>query len=170
LARIGLKIFYLRTRVRRISQQEMADVLGVRQATLSHIERGTTLPTYALLLELCRFFDVTPTFLMDDERGVIPATSDRWSMRGALLTAGMWIEAPRDRLIGLGDGRVLCPLLPGENFHDEDAKEARLREKAEVDRLAEERDALERLLVRTMQGELRRHPRRRRHERPEQAS
>ncbi len=37
VARIGAKLYYLRTRERRLSQQQAADGLGIRQATLSHL-------------------------------------------------------------------------------------------------------------------------------------
>ena len=112
MARIGLKIFYLRTRVRQLSQQKMADAIGIRQATLSNIEQGISQPTTPLLLELCKYFDVTPTYLVDDARGVQPLPSERWSQRNALVAVGMWIEAPRVDVVDRGDGNVLCPLLP----------------------------------------------------------
>ena len=125
MARIGLKIFYLRTRVRQLSQQKMADAIGIRQATLSNIEQGISQPTTPLLLELCKYFDVTPTYLVDDARGVQPLPSERWSQRNALVAVGMWIEAPRVDVVDLGDGNVLCPLLPKEAFYDEEAKAER---------------------------------------------
>src|SRR5690606_24196595 len=56
VAKLGLKVFYLRTREKRWSQQQVADALGVRQATLSHIEQGRSLPNCALLRALCEFF------------------------------------------------------------------------------------------------------------------
>ena len=162
MARLGLKIFYLRTRERQMSQQALADALGIRQATVSQIEQGVAGPSCPLLLELCKFFDVTPTFLLEDERGVIPLPSERWSMRQALVTVGMWIEAPADAVLRTGDGKVLCPLLPGESFYDDEAMRVRVQQRdavaanAKMDRRQEELH-----MARALQGELRAHPLRR---------
>jgi transcriptional regulator with XRE-family HTH domain len=168
LARIGLKLFFLRTREREQSQQQVADALGIRQATLSHIEQGRSLPACELLLTLARFYDVTPTFLLDDGRGVLPLPSERWRNRNALATTGMWVEAPRDRIVSTRDGKALCPLLPGEAFYDDDAAQLRAGERGvagvqqEVASAQAARHALEQELVRALQGELRAHPQRRR--------
>ena len=51
MTRIGLKIFYLRTREQRLSQAQLAKALGIRQATLSHVEQGISLPSCTLLLQ-----------------------------------------------------------------------------------------------------------------------
>jgi len=162
LARIGLKVFYLRTRVRKQSQQKMADTIGVRQATLSNIEQGVSQPTTALLIELCKYFDVTPTYLVDEARGVEPLPSERWSQRNSLVTAGMWIEAPKTAVVDLGDGKMLCPLLPQEAFYDDEAKSEREgRSKEGVKKLQQKRRGRERSLERMLQGELRAHPLRR---------
>ena len=167
MARIGLKLFYLRTRVRKISQQELADTIGVRQATLSNIERGTSLPTCPLLLELSRFFDVTPTFLLDDERGVRPHASERWSQRDALVTTGMWVEVPIDQIVKLDANKAVCPLLPSESFYDDEAKQRRQDEAARVAKravakLRQERTRDDLALAEALEGELAKHPQRRR--------
>lgn len=163
MARLGLKIFYLRTRVRQVSQQQLADDLGVRQATLSNIERGSSQPTVPLVIELCKYFDVTPTYLIDDDHGLVPLPSDRWSVRDSLVTAGMWIEAPKKALLDVGKGKVLCPIVPGEAFYDDEARRQRQRDReAELEALYESRRKQERSLVRVLQGELRAHPQRRR--------
>jgi transcriptional regulator with XRE-family HTH domain len=166
VARLGLKVFYLRTRERCLSQQAVADALGVRQATLSNIERGVSMPSAPLLLELCRFYDVTPTYLIDEARGVVPLVSERWSLRDALATVGMWVEASRDSIVELEDGKLLCPLESGETFYDEDARvvrqqngQARARESMEA--LLEERRKQEEELIRILDEELQTHPRRR---------
>ena len=161
MARIGLKIFYLRTRVRKVSQQQMAGELDIRQATLSNIERGLSLPSTPLLVELCRYFDVTPTYLIDEDRDILPLPSERWSIRNSLVTVGMWIQAPKKSVVDLGDGKLLCPLLPGEPFYDEEAKERRAADQPQ-EALAKRRRREERALLRALQGELREHPQRRR--------
>jgi len=167
LARLGLKIFYLRTRERKLSQQAVADSMGVRQATLSNIEQGVSLPSAPLLLELCKFYDVTPTFLVDDDRGVVPFPTERWRLRDALVTVGMWVEVSKDDVVHLGDGKLLCPLKPGESFYDDDARRAREkagrgRSQRELKALFADREDEEKSLVRALNGELRTHPRRRR--------
>lgn len=168
MARIGLKLFYLRTRERELSQQHVADALAIRQATLSHIEQGQSLPACELLLALARFYDVTPTFLLDDARGVLPLPSERWRNRNALATTGMWVEAPRESVITTKDGKALCPLLDGEAFYDDDAAQLRRGEGGtagvaqEVAGAQAARHKLEQELLRALQGELRAHPQRRR--------
>lgn len=161
VARLGMKLFYLRTRERRESQQVVAASLGVRQATLSHIEQGVSVPTAALLLELSRYFDVTPTFLLDDERGVLPLPSDRWRNRHALVTVGMWVAAPMETLDSQPDGTVLVPLLPGQQFLDEEARRAQGAGTRALAELAADRGQQEKALQRVLQGELRTHPLRR---------
>lgn len=164
VARLGLKIFYLRTRVREISQQELADTLGVRQATLSNIERGLALPTVPLLVELSRFFDVTPTFLLDDARGVQPRATERWSARNGLVTSGMWIEAETKNAVRLSDGKLLCPVSAGEAFYDDEAKQR--REESDADNLLKSlfrtRKRAEQNLAKALRAELEKHPRARR--------
>ena len=162
MTEIGLKVFYLRTRVRKTSQQKMADHLRVRQATLSNIERGRSQPTTSLLVEFCKYFDVTPTYLVDDERGIPPQPTDRWSLRDTVVTAGMWIEAPSDSLVRLDSDKVLCPLLPGEGFYDEEAKSEREHTSIdEVRELYQARLKQERALTRELRKELQAHPGRR---------
>lgn len=167
MARLGLKIFYLRTRERSLSQQAVADSMRVRQATLSNIEQGVSLPSAPLLIELCRFYDVTPTFLLDEDRGVVPLPSERWRLRDALVTVGMWVESPKKGLVQLEDGKVLVHLEAGESFYDEEARQARekntgAQSQRAMKKLFANRQDEERSLVRALNGELRSHPRRRR--------
>lgn len=131
MAGLNLKLFWLRTREKALSQQAVADALEVRQATISHLERGQSMPNAALLLRLCRFFDVTPTWLLDEARGIPPLPTERWAMRDALLTVGMWVEAPAKSVVRLRDGAVLCPLLPEAAFYDDEAAEIRRSGKGE---------------------------------------
>ena len=163
MARIGLKLFYLRTRERNRSQQVVAGELGIRQATLSNIEQGVSQPTSALLLELCKYFDVTPTFLLDEDRDVVPLPPERWGARNALVTTGMWVEVPADKVIKARDGRPLCPLLPGEPFYDAEAAELRAvggtkgAGRADLQGLGDERRKQHRALVRALEDELKSH-------------
>ena len=167
MARLGLKLFHLRTRVRRLSQQQLADELGMRQATLSHIERGQSLPQLPLLLLLCQFFDVTPTWLLDDARGFEVLPSDRWSMRHGLLTTGMSVECSEDALEDLGESKRLLRLGEGLSFYDEEAATVRRDAGGAAEaakqlgerrsQRADEEDAL----IQELEAELQKHPRRR---------
>ncbi|HMQ21177.1 MAG TPA: helix-turn-helix transcriptional regulator [Planctomycetota bacterium] len=161
MARLGLKIFYLRTRDQKLSQQELADRLGVRQATLSNIERGRMLPTLPLLIEFCRYFDVTPNYLLDEERGVEPLPTERWSMRNHLVTTDMWVEVKASEVRRLPDGKLLCPLLPGESFFDDEARERREADitRASVQELETERARKRRALEAALDAELEMPPR-----------
>jgi transcriptional regulator with XRE-family HTH domain len=164
LAALNVKLFYLRTREKRVSQQAVADALDVRQATVSHLERGQSAPNSALLLDLCRYYDVTPTWLLDDERDIPPLPTERWSLRNALLTVGMWIEAPAKAVVRLKGGGVLCPLLPDAAFFDDEA--ARIRRDGKSDRalrtaltnLAAQRAELQASLLAELEAEQARHP------------
>lgn len=167
MARIGLKIYYLRTQVTSISQADLAKALGVRQATISHIERGRSQPNTALLLEFCRFFDVIPAYLIDPDRGLPLRPTDRWSLRDANVTAGMWIEVAQEDVVEAGEDRLFIPLLPGQGFYDEEAYEearqlATSEERArELARLLEKTEKLSRQMEEEIESELQEHPRRR---------
>ena len=126
MASLSLKLFYLRTREKKLSQRDVAEALGVRQATISNLEQGTTQPHWPLLVNLCKFYDVTPTYLADQERGVVPRATERWSLRDALVTLGMWVEVPKDAAHEVGPS-LLCELRPGNAFFDSDALEVRRR-------------------------------------------
>lgn len=164
---LNLKLFYLRTREKRLSQAAVAEELDVRQATISYLERGQTSPAAALLLRLCHYFDVTPTWLVDTERDIPPLPTERWRHRNALLTVGMWIEAPPDSVEELADGAALCPLLPGAAFFDDEA--ARIRRsgegvrsiRARIAALAKARARLHAELAAELEAELGVHPRQR---------
>ncbi len=167
MASLNLKLFYLRTREKGLSQQAVADALDVRQATVSHLERGQSSPTAALLLSLCLFFDVTPTWLLDEERDIPPLPTERWTLRNGLLTVGMWIEAPAKAIVRLRGGRALCPLLPDAAFFDDEAAQIRRSEKGErairaaIATLAEQRAELHAKLAAELAAEQTVHPRQR---------
>jgi transcriptional regulator with XRE-family HTH domain len=164
VASLGLKLYYLRTREAKLSQQAAADALGIRQATLSHLERGRSMPNHDILRILCEFFDVTPTYLMDDARGVLPRITERWSQRDALLTTGMTLETDPDRG---EDGGLLIELHAGDAFYDAEAARVRRAEahpgraRAALERITAERDREEQELQAQLHAELDEHPRRR---------
>ena len=56
-----------------LQASQLAKTLGVRPATMSHLEQGRSLPTLPMLLALCKHYDVSPTYLLDDERPIEPA-------------------------------------------------------------------------------------------------
>ena len=123
--KLGQKLLYLRTREKRITQTVLAEHLQVRQATVSNLEQGGSLPSIPLLMDLCTFFDVTPTYLLDDETPLIPTEKDRWNCRNALVAVGQYLEVPNNALHELESGSTLVALLPGTPIYDEDA--ARIR-------------------------------------------
>jgi transcriptional regulator with XRE-family HTH domain len=167
VASLGLKLFYLRTREKKLSQRDVATKLSIRQGTVSFLEQGVTAPHWALVVDLCKFYDVTPTYLADETRGVVPRATERWGLRDSLITLGMWVELEQDSAEDLGNKRLIYQLAPGSKFFDEEAAEVRRRYKREANSRSaltvlrtkyrtEERD-LEKQLIR----ELREHPRRR---------
>lgn len=163
MASLGLKLFYLRTREKKLSQREVAAQLGVRQATISHLEQGVTAPHWALIVDLCRFYDVTPTFLADESRGVVPRVTERWGLRNDLVTLGMWIESGGDA----GGDSQLLRLDPGTAFYDEEAMSIRREfedaasSKQSLEQHAAAQQAKDQGLEEALRTELTQHPRRR---------
>lgn len=49
-----------------ISQQALADAIGVQQSTISEIERGGNQPSWKTLHKLAQFFDVQPGNLLNE--------------------------------------------------------------------------------------------------------
>ncbi len=117
MRRLHLKLFYLRTRFKREPQGVTAKKLGVRPATMSHLEQGRSLPTLPMLESLCRHYDVTPTYLLDDTRPIEPEVRDRWSERDAQISRGDWLEVPDGAAIKAADGTLLCPVMGGARFY-----------------------------------------------------
>ena len=126
MRRLHLKLFYLRTRYKREAQGVTARVLGVRPATMSHLEQGRSLPTLPMLMALSRHYDVSPTYLLDDERPVEPQARDRWSERNNLIARGHWLEVPDGAAIRTNDGVLLCPVMSGSRFYDSTAQADRI--------------------------------------------
>lgn len=66
LNKLGKKLRQLRLE-RRLSQQEVANFVGIHFATLARYESGERLPDVNMLKKLADFFGVTMDDLMDDE-------------------------------------------------------------------------------------------------------
>lgn len=126
MRRLHLKLFYLRTRFKREPQGVTARTLNVRPATMSHLEQGRSLPTLQMLEALCRHYDVTPTYLLDDERPIEPQPRDRWSERNRMICRGDWLEVPEGAAIKTADGVWLCPVMGGARFYDSTAQAQRM--------------------------------------------
>lgn len=126
MRRLHLKLFYLRTRHKREPQGVTAKTLGVRPATMSHLEQGRSLPTLPMLDALCRHYDVTPTYLLDDDRPIEPQARDRWSERNVVIGRGDWLEVPDGAAIKTADGQWLCPVMGGARFYDSTAQAQRM--------------------------------------------
>lgn len=126
MRRLHLKLFFLRTRVKREAQGVTARTLGVRPATMSHLEQGRSIPTLPMLYALCRHYDVTPSYLLDDERPIELAGADRWSQRQNLVARGSWLEVADGALVAAADGSKLCPVLDGARVFDAAAHSQRV--------------------------------------------
>lgn len=126
MRRLHLKLFYLRTRYKREPQGVTAKILGVRPATMSHLEQGRSLPTLPMLLALCRHYDVTPSYLLDDDCPIEPTTRHRWSERNSAVSRGNWLEVPDGAAVKTNDGVFLCPVMNGARFYDSSAQAQRM--------------------------------------------
>ncbi|HEU4418799.1 MAG TPA: helix-turn-helix transcriptional regulator [Planctomycetota bacterium] len=126
MRRLHLKLFYLRTRLKREAQGVTAKILGVRPATMSHLEQGRSLPTLPMLLALCKHYDVTPTYLLDDERPIEPSSRDRWTERDNVVARGNWLEVPEGALVSTHDGARLVAVQPGARYYDASAQAQRM--------------------------------------------
>lgn len=126
MRRLHLKLFYLRTRLKREAQGVTAKLLGVRPATMSHLEQGRSLPTLPMLLALCKHYDVTPTYLLDDDRPIDPLARDRWSERENVVSRGNWLEVPEGAMVTTHDGARLVAVQPGARFYDASAQAQRM--------------------------------------------
>ena len=62
----GKNISNLR-REKNVSQEELAEYVGVGKAAISKIELGTSFPTFANLEKIAQYFDATPTQLFGTE-------------------------------------------------------------------------------------------------------
>ena len=145
MRRLHLKLFYLRTRYKREPQGVTAKTLGVRPATMSHLEQGRSLPTLPMLLALCKHYDVTPTYLLDDTRPLEPQPRDRLSETNAVITRGDWLEVPDGAAIKTADGVLLCPVMAGARFYDSTSQAQRM--------LCKSRDESEQLQAQLAQNE-----------------
>lgn len=126
MRRLHLKLFYLRTRLKREAQGITAKTLGVRPATMSHLEQGRSLPTLPMLLALCKHYDVTPTYLLDDERPIDPTSRDRWAERDNVVARGNWLEVAEGAMVTAHDGARLVAVQPGARYYDASAQAQRM--------------------------------------------
>jgi transcriptional regulator with XRE-family HTH domain len=118
MRRLHLKLFYLRTRLKREAQGVTAKTLGVRPATMSHLEQGRSLPTLPMLLALCKHYDVTPTYLLDDARPIEPTGRDRWAERDNVVARGHWLEVADAAMVTAHDGTRLAAVQSGAKSYD----------------------------------------------------
>lgn len=137
MASLGLKLYYLRTRRRNASQTAVARELGIRQSLVSQLERDKIVPQIELLLAVCRYYDVSADWLLDEDCGVEPGPADSWSLRVARVVPGMWIEVAKADAHELDGQRYLCRISDGAESFDDAA--------AELRRSASEKDFLQRV-------------------------
>lgn len=60
----------------KLTQQQLADRLGVAKSVVSYYESGDRFPSYDVLVKIARTFHVTTDFLLDVERTRILDVSD----------------------------------------------------------------------------------------------
>ena len=59
----------IRRRRRKLSQAELADQIGISRNFVSMIERGVTIPSYAIVMSLCAALDVIEPEYQTTEEG-----------------------------------------------------------------------------------------------------
>ena len=126
MRRLHLKLFYLRTRIKREAQGVTAKTLGVRPATMSHLEQGRSQPTLPMLIALCKHYDVTPTYLLDDDRPIDPQGRDQWAQRDQVIASGDWMEVPEGAMVTTHDGVRLVAVQSGARRFDAAAQPERM--------------------------------------------
>ncbi len=63
---VGIKIRRLREE-RKMSQDELADLLGIAQTTISNIESDKTTPDFLLMDKVCRIFDKDFDYFLEEK-------------------------------------------------------------------------------------------------------
>lgn len=71
----GEKLKTLRTG-QKLTQQQLADRLGVAKSVVSYYESGSRYPSYDVLVKIAHTFHVTTDFLLDIERKRVIDVSD----------------------------------------------------------------------------------------------
>ena len=73
--KFGRKLKSLR-KGQKLTQQQLADRLGVAKSIISYYESGNRFPSYDVLIKIARTFHVTTDYLLDIERAKILNVSD----------------------------------------------------------------------------------------------
>lgn len=71
----GEKLRMLRTG-QKLTQQQLAERLGIAKSVVSYYESGNRFPSYDVLVKIARTFHVTTDYLLDVERKRIIDVSD----------------------------------------------------------------------------------------------
>lgn len=71
----GTKLKQLRT-TQNLTQQQLAERLGVAKSVVSYYESGDRFPSYDVLVKIARTFHVTTDYLLDVERKRVLDVSD----------------------------------------------------------------------------------------------
>lgn len=80
-----------------------------------------------MLLALCKHYDVTPSYLLDDERPIEPTARDRWGGEpDDVISRGNWLEVPEGAMVTTHDGARLVAVQPGARFYDATAQAQRM--------------------------------------------
>ena len=88
---------------KRLSQQNLAELLAVNQTAVSQWERGITTPSSRMLLKLSQIFNVNPCELLNDDSIASPYQWDDPEIMGAVR------ESLPTQISGLNDVLKDCP-------------------------------------------------------------
>lgn len=72
MSHVGERVRKLREQ-RGLKQHELGNAIGVRQSTISEIERGGNQPSVPVLCKLADYFSVKPGFFLDDDPVAVAA-------------------------------------------------------------------------------------------------
>ena len=91
--KIGAFIRTLR-KEKNMTQQELADKLGVSDKAVSKWENGRGLPDYSLLSPLCELLEVTPSELIKGEAQTDRSNADANELHNAVISYDIDLEDP----------------------------------------------------------------------------
>lgn len=110
--KIGKNIKRIRN-VRKITQKELAESLGIIEQTVSKIERGVFSPSFATLLRICEILDTTPNELLLEDSDWKDWKTEQleqldYSINGLSdkisIVEDQWARADLERTAGNKDG------------------------------------------------------------------
>ena len=87
---------------KKLTQEKLAETLGVSNRTVSRWETGTNLPDISLLVEIADFYDVDVREIIDGERKSEMMDQETREVAGKMAVLAEGDAANRDDIIVLG--------------------------------------------------------------------